>query len=389
MISNANGSVRSAIVIFVLSLYIAVAGGTALAQSGYNKSKVQPDTPPAPTATGPGTAKQGSGAKQDGALKLSATLVNVAAIVTDHSGQFVPKLTKDDFVLSEDGTAQQIAFFGNEEVPLNIAMLIDLSQSVSSSLKDIKKAAVQFVKALRPNDRVMVVGFDQRVTYLTDFINDPKQLESAINGCQTGRGTSVYEAIYETVSKRFRGTQGRKVILLLSDGDDTTSQNVTYDQTIEKVAQSDVLVYGIRYPESNHGNWGHGGPFGGHRFPFMESTGTAEAGDGQWGGQQGPNGQHGHYGGHQRRDPRDFMKDVTDAGGGPVYNAKAMDDLAKLAPKIADELRHVYTIGYYPSKPLSDGGYRNIDLKVKGHDDLSVRHRQGYDPGKASPQTAS
>src|ERR1700683_5546750 len=255
MISNANGSVRSAIVIFVLSLYIAVAGGTALAQSGYNKSKVQPDTPPAPTATGPGTAKQGSGAKQDGALKLSATLVNVAAIVTDHAGQFVPKLTKDDFVLSEDGTAQQIAFFGNEEVPLNIAMLIDLSQSVSSSLKDIKKAAVQFVKALRPNDRVMVVGFDQRVTYLTDFINDPKQLESAINGCQTGRGTSVYEAVYETVSKRFRGTLGRKVILLLSDGDDTTSQNVTYDQTIEKVAQSDVLVYGIRYPERNHGNW--------------------------------------------------------------------------------------------------------------------------------------
>ena len=83
------------------------------------------------------------------------------------------------------------------------------------------------------------------------------------------------------------------------------------------------------------------------------------------------------------------MKDVTDAGGGPLYDAKSIGDLTKLAPKIADELRHVYVIGYYPTKPLSDGGYRSVQVKVKGRDELAVRHRRGYDARQTAGVPAS
>jgi len=369
MLNYIAGTRGVSISLFVLAAFLLlpglISGGSAAAQSGLNRSKA-PQTQPTPAATD---------TNKNGVMKLSSTVVNIAAVVTDHDGHYVPKLTKDDFELFEDGKAQQVAFFGNEEVPLNVALMIDVSQSVSNSLKDIKKAAIAFVHQLRPADKVMVIAFDQQVLYLTDFTNDSKRLESAINGCQTGRGTSVYEAVYDTVTQRFRGVEGRKVIMLLSDGEDTTSRTVGYDQTVERVAQSDVLVYGLRYPDTgfSHGHWGHGGGFPGSRWPLMSEGG-------QWGQHRG-----GGYG-HHRRDNRDFMKDVTEAGGGPVYDAKTTGDLAKRAPEIADELRHVYTLGYYPTKPLSDGGYRTVDVKIKGRGDVSVRHRQGYDPRQTAPQ---
>jgi len=83
------------------------------------------------------------------------------------------------------------------------------------------------------------------------------------------------------------------------------------------------------------------------------------------------------------------MKDVTEAGGGPLYDAKTTGDLRKLAPQIADELRHVYVIGYYPTKSLSDGGYRSVKVKIKGRDDLAVRHRRGYDARQTVAQPAA
>jgi Ca-activated chloride channel family protein len=358
----------------------ALAGSRNGFQSGYNKSKPESEQ------------SHAQGQTKDGTLKLSSTVVNIAAVVTDRSGKYAPKLTKDDFELSENGAPQQIAFFSNEEVPFNVCLLIDVSQSVSSSLKDIKKAAIQFVNQLRPSDKVMVAAFDQREMYLTDFTNDRKTLESAINGLQTGRGTSVYEAVYDTVASRFRGIEGRKALLLMSDGEDTSSSRITYDQAIARVAQSDILVYGLRYPDTGHGNgnWGHHHGGGGFpRFPLAPESGFTggaapmSLSSGQWGGQQ--RGQRGGNGQQRNRDARDFMKDVTEAGGGPLYDAKSIGDVGKMAPQIADELRHVYVIGYYPTKPLSDGGYRTVDVKLKGHDDLSVRHRTGYDASQTAP----
>jgi len=373
-------------------------------QSGINKPKPRSDKP---DVQGDAEAQLDN---REAALKLNSTVVNIAAVVTDRSGRYVPHLTRNDFEVSEDRAPQQIAFFGNEEVPFNVALLMDVSQSVSDSLKDIKKAATEFVHQLRPNDRVMIACFDERIRYLTDFTSDRKTLESAINGCQTGRGTSVYDSVYDTVTARFRGIEGRKALLLLSDGEDTTSQRVSYDEAIDRVAESDVLVYGLRYPDTGgRGGWsggrGGGRPFpGGRRWPLQFETQDSRLvtpdsagqfpGGGQYpqggqyprgGGQRGPRGPYG----RQRKDAgRDFMKDITEAGGGPLFDAKTNGDLRKLASQIADELRNVYVIGYYPIKSLSEGGYRSVTVKVKGRDDLAVRHRRGYDARQTASQPA-
>jgi VWFA-related protein len=261
--------------------------------------------------------------------------------------------------------------------------MLDVSPSVSNSLQDIQDAALGFVRQLRAEDRVMIVAFDRNVRFLTDFTSDRYVLQRAISNTRTGNGTSVYEAVYDTVADRLRHVEGRKALILLSDGEDTTSRSVGYDEAINIVTESDVLVYGLRFPDTG----GYGPqtgpyprnriPYPGPRFPFPfpwphlvdPTAGSGGSGNaGQWGRT-----------GHDSRHGRDFLSDVAEAGGGPVYDAKTVHDMPRLARQIADELRHVYVVSYYPTNSLSNGGYRSIRVRVKGRDDIAVRHRRGYD----------
>ncbi|HJZ68874.1 MAG TPA: VWA domain-containing protein [Blastocatellia bacterium] len=342
--------------------------------------------------------QRGAGGRQqqgdDDVIKLESTLVNLPLLVSDRSGRYVPQLSARDFELFEDGVQQTIASFGSEEVPFNVALMLDVSPSVSGSIKDIQDAAIDFVRELRSQDRVMVVAFDRGIHYLTDFTNDRRQLEWAIRGTRTGSGTSVYDAVYETVDRKLRNIEGRKAMILFSDGEDTTSSRASYDDAVNLVAESDVLVYGLRYP----GTGGGGGiridpwprspiprlpiplPFPwppprrrGH-FNISGSSSAAGAAVQSWPRRRGHGG--------------DFMSDITAAGGGPVYDAENIRDMSRVASRIADELRHVYVISYYPTNPLSNGGYRRVRVRVKGRDEIAVRHRPGYNArpnGNARP----
>ena len=335
--------------------------------------------------------QQGSGAQpanDDEPIKLEGTLVNIPVLVSDRSNRYVSQLGVKDFQLYEDGVQQEVAFFGNEEVPFSVALLLDMSPSVQDNQDAIQEAAVEFVRQLRPQDRVMVVSFAKNVDFLTDFTSDRRMLERAIRSTTTGSGTSVYEAVYRTVADRFRGVDGRKALILISDGEDTTSRGVSYDDAINIVTEADVLVYGLRFAGSD-GNiqvnpWPRNrvpnigiplplpfpfpfprrrrGPFtSGNLLPGSVAT-PASTTAGQW----------------PRRGRGDFMTDITNAGGGPVFNAQTIRDYHGLAIKIAEELRHVYVVSYYPTNPLSNGGYRAIRLRVRNRDDIAVRHRKGY-----------
>jgi len=311
---------------------------------------------------------------EDQVVKLESTLVNIPLLVSDRSGRYIPQLSKNDFVLYEDGVQQEIASFGTEEVPFNVALLLDVSPSVEGNIESIQDAALAFVRQLRPQDRVMVASFDRGINYLTDFTNNRQELEWAIRRVRTGSGTSVYDAVYETVARRLRGIDGRKAMILFSDGEDTTSRHASYDDAINIVTESDVLVYGLRYPGSGGG--------GGYSRPWPRSP---------WPGIQlplpfpwprsrrnGPYGGGGGNGGGRSWGGKDFMKDIAEAGGGPVFDAEQVSDMGRLASRIADELRHVYVLSYYPKNALSNGGYRAIRIRVKGRDDIAVRHRRGY-----------
>src|SRR6185369_3063365 len=192
---------------------------------------------------------------EDEVIKLESTLVNIPLLVSDRSGRYVPQLSARDFNLQEDGVQQTVASFGSEEVPFNVVLLLDVSPSVAGSVEDIQDAAIAFVHQLRNQDRVMVVSFDRGIHYLSDFTSDRRQLESAIRRASTGSGTSVYDAVYETVDRKLRGIEGRKALILFSDGEDTTSGQASYDDAVNLVSEADVLVYGLRYP----GGGGRGG----------------------------------------------------------------------------------------------------------------------------------
>jgi Ca-activated chloride channel family protein len=344
-----------------------------------------------------GGTQRGTGQQQPGGedevVKLESTLVSIPLLVSDRSGRYVPQLRATDFLLYEDGVQQNIASLGNEEVPFNVALMLDVSPSVAGSVRDIQDAAVAFVRQLRNQDRVMVVSFDRQIHYLSDFTNDRRELERAIHSAQLGSGTSVYDAVYETVERKLRNIEGRKALILLSDGEDTTSSRVSYDDAVNLVSESDVLVYGLRYP----GTGGRGGirvdpwprspipniplpfpwPFPRRRRGPFHLSGSVPAGNSaaqSWPRRRGGGG--------------DFMKDLAAAGGGTVYDAQRISDMSSVANKIAEELRHVYVVSYYPSNALSNGGYRKVRVSVKSRDDIAVRHRPGYNArpnGSARP----
>ncbi|HST23595.1 MAG TPA: VWA domain-containing protein [Blastocatellia bacterium] len=336
----------------------------------------------------------------DEVVKLEATLVNIPLLVSDRAGRYIPQLNKNDFTLYEDGIQQEIASFGSEEVPFNVVLMLDVSPSVQGNVSDIQDAALAFVRQLRSQDRVMVVSFDRSTNFLTDFTSDRRHLESAIRSVSVGSGTSVYDAVYETVSRRMRNIEGRKALILFSDGEDTTSSHASYDDAVNIVSESDVLVYGLRYPGSD-GNvqinpWPRNpipdipfplpfpwpfprrrrGPFAPSHLngnDYMTNAAPAAQSRGRRGRGRGNGG--------------DFMGDLTAAGGGPVYDAEQIGDLSRLASRIADELRHVYVVSYYPTNALSNGGFRAIRVRVRNRDDIAVRHRRGYNAGEVNKPT--
>ena len=319
----------------------------------------------------------------DQPVALNAALVDVPVVVADRSGRYVPGLTANDFELTEDGVRQQVVFFRDDRVPIHVAILLDTSNSTRGSLGDIQDAAIEFTNQLLAGDQIMVMSFDADVRVDCDFTSDRAKLVRAIRNTSPRKGTKLYDAVLEAVAKRFRGIDGRKAIVLLSDGRDHGSNHAA-GEAIQASVESDVMVYGIRYPA---GLWKMGVPGmpggtpsgknqrnkpwqvpnipnipGVPRIPGLPWPLVAQGqGGGGWGGGYG-----------------DFMETVTANSGGRLFEAAAITDIRLLFAQVAEELRHVYTLAYQPSNPVTNGGYRAVAVTVPAQPDLTVRHRLGY-----------
>jgi Mg-chelatase subunit ChlD len=189
---------------------------------------------------------QGAG-DDDSTIKIDTTLVTIPVTVLDRDGKYIPNLTKRNFQLWEDDIQQEISDFTSVEVPFNVVLLLDTSRSTVFRLEDIQRAAVAFVEQLRPEDRVMVVSFDDKVYVDSEFTSDRARLRRAIYQTRTGGGTKLYDAVDLVISERLNRVDGRKAIVLFTDGVDTTSRLANAASTLEQVEESDVLVYPIRY----------------------------------------------------------------------------------------------------------------------------------------------
>ncbi len=296
-------------------------------------------------------------------IRVEIALVTVPVSVTDSTGRFITGLTQADFQLFEDGKLHDIAGFSATEEPFNVALLIDTSRSTRGLLGAIRKAARSFVDQLQPQDRVLIVTFDERVKFLGDFTNDRRQLQRSINSVKTSYLTSIYDAISLTINEKLAPLEGRKAIVVFSDGVDTWSKHASDENTLDLVARSGVAVYAVQYNAANIG----GPPTSPYLLPRRYfSSGFVS------GGQSQPRIEFERY-----RIASNFLRAVALQSGGRHLVAEFIEDSERAFSLIADELRHQYALEYYSTNERQDGGYRTISVRLK-REGLAVRARKGY-----------
>jgi hypothetical protein len=179
-------------------------------------------------------------------IKIDTELVTVPVIATDLNGLYITDLRQEDFALTEDGVPQEIAFFGKVSAPFHVVLMLDTSSSTQDSLRQIQQAAYTFVQQLQPGDRVKVISFDDKVRDLNEFTNNRETLRMAINSATSGQGTKVYDAM-DLALNTIRRIQGRKAIVLFTDGMDWHSDSATFEGNVRYLDEEGVVVYPIRY----------------------------------------------------------------------------------------------------------------------------------------------
>jgi VWFA-related protein len=203
-------------------------------------------------------------------LVIDTRLVSVPVIVSDRSGHYVPNLRPQNFKLYDNNVEQKIAFFDAAEEPLNVVLLLDTSRSTRGVLDDIRSAAREFLRALRPKDRAMIVSFDKDVEQLSPMTSDHRALEKAISRAVVSPyfGTLLNDAVAKTSSTFLQTVNGRKAIVVLTDGEDGGSQTGARELLAHE-SEADAMIYPIYYEAYLHD--GGGGMFSGLRSIFGKS----------------------------------------------------------------------------------------------------------------------
>src|SRR5579862_328697 len=282
--------------------------------------------------------KDSSGSQTDTTFKVNVKLVNVFVTVTDEHGAPIGGLTKDNFEVQEDGTAQTIAVFDKESaLPLSIVMDIDTSLSTRKDLPLELNSARHFAHAiLRPVDALSLFEFGEVINEVVHFTPDLKTIDRGIDHPRLGAGTALYDAVY-LGSKSLQSRQGRKVMVVITDGGDTVSR-VDYQAALRAAQEAETIVYSII------------------DVPVEASAGRDIGGE-------------------------HALIQLSEDTGGKYFYATSAPELDQAFRKISDELRTQYLLAYYPTQRLTSSDYRRIQVKVKGVSSdapLIVRHRTGY-----------
>ncbi len=275
-------------------------------------------------------------AAQETTLRMNVKLVNVFVNVTDKNGALVGGLTRNDFAIFEDGRPQKIAIFEKQsELPLNLVLAIDTSGSVVIDMRSEAAAARRFALALlRPQDQMSVYGFATYVNQLTPFTNRLKVIDRGLSSLRGGGGTVLYEAI-RTGSDALGRKQGRKVLVVISDGDDI-ADDVTYPQALEAALRNEVMIY-----------------------PLIDVPIEASAG-------RDTGGEH-------------ALITLAEQTGGKYFyvNQSNLDAAFK---KVGDDLRTQYLLAYYPQHQLPGADFHSIQVTIPraAPGEFNVSHRTGY-----------
>src|SRR2546429_5064172 len=347
-----------------------------LANSGTTPATSQSSDSASDGVSTPGPEEVGEG----DVVRVDTTLVTVPVSVLDRQGRFVPNLRREDFSVIENGVEQPIAYFEPAEKPFTVALLLDTSASTHFHLSEIKEAAIAFAKQLRPQDRVLIVSFNDEVLLLTEATNDVNLIETIIEeNVNTGNSTRLYDAVDLTVKERLNKIKGRKAIVLFTDGVDTSSNPATYQSTLREVEELDALIYPIQYDTTDYLRAMQGAGSGSvtvvttRRGPFGTTTTQQTYNAPLNGGVPIPGSSKADY---DRADQ--YLHALADKTGGRLYQANDTAQLAQAFTRIAEELRRQYSLGYYPKTENSEGSERRL-IKVKVRQpNLAVKARDSY-----------
>jgi Ca-activated chloride channel homolog len=286
------------------------------------------------------TAQQPTPAGQP-SFRSAIDVVSMNVTVTDSTTRYVTDLEEKDFEVFEDGVKQDLVLFNRSNLPVALSLLIDTSSSMEDRMTIAQDAAIGFVRKLRPTDLGEVIGFDSRAEVLQKFTNNPAELEHAIRKTVAGGSTSMNNALYislkglKKVPVRQEEEIRRQAIVLLSDGEDTSSL-VTFDDVLDLARRSETAVYAIGLMED---------AINGQSKGFREATYA--------------------------------LRQLATDTGGRAFFPPDIKSLASVYGQIYDELSSQYTIGYTSKNSRRDGAWRRIVVRVT-RPNLTARTKQGY-----------
>jgi VWFA-related protein len=334
---------RRATEIFLRNLFLFLPAFVFAASCLHAQIPVPNPPPPPPGAPAPGQAEQTKH------LKSVVDLVVLHATVVDSKGQFVPDLKADNFHVFEDKIEQKISVFSSEDVPVTMGLVIDNSASMKDKRAQVNAAALSFVRTSNAADEVFVVNFNDEY-YLDldeDFTSNQQELHEALEKIDTRGSTALRDAVVASLDHVKKGHRDKRVLLVITDGDDDASSK-SFPYTLKAAVDSNAVIYAIGvFSDDDRKN--------------------------------------------QKKMVRKSKKDLTDlaeATGGLAFFPDRLEDVDPVCVQVARDIRNQYTLGYYPTNAATDGTFRAVKVDLvepKGKGKLSLRTRSGYYARKAAP----
>ena len=286
----------------------------------------------------PPPGQPGSVSPQGGRIKVDVNLVVLHTTVVDDRGKFAEGLSEDNFRIYEDKVEQKVSIFKREDIPVSMGLVIDNSGSMRDKRPRVNEAALTMVQSSNPQDEAFVVNFNDDF-YLDldkDFSNSIPELKEALERIDARGSTALYDAIIGSLDHLKKGVKEKKVLLIVTDGEDNTSRN-SLEKTVREIQKTDTVIYTI-------------GLLGQENKKSAKSAKKA-------------------------------LTEIALASGGVAYFPENVDDVHSICEQVAHDIRHQYTLGYYPSNVAKDGSFRSVHVDVippHGKGKLSVRTRNGY-----------
>jgi len=312
--------------VLIFSLGLIFSSSTAFAQ---DNPLALPPAQPAP----PGQNNQ-----QGGVLKFDVNLVVLHTTVLDDRGKFVDGLKPENFRVLEDKAEQKLSVFKREDVPVSMGLVIDNSGSMRDKRSRVNEAALTLVQASNPQDEAFVVNFndDYYLDLDKDFTSSIPELKEALERIDARGSTALYDAIIGSLDHLKKGHKDKKVLLVVTDGEDNVSRN-SLEKAVRQIQKSNVVIYSIGlFSDEDKKN---------------------------------------------RKKAMRALKDISAASGGVAFFPENVDDVHNICDQVARDIRNQYTLGYYPTNTKKDGTFRTVQVDIippRGKGKLTARTRNGY-----------